>query len=516
MLALIVLGTIISCNSYQQPIADTEKAATVTSDPLEYASTITEEELKTHLFVYASDDFQGRETGKPGQKKAVEYLKTYYESLGIPPAQKNGDYFQPVPLEIGQVPVGTLQIGEKAFTLGDDVLAFSGAEGQFEEIVYLRYGIEAENYSDYNRDIAGKVVLIRSGEPMNDDGSYVISGSDQKSIWSNMSEALNKKRQLATEKGAKGVLYYDPENFTRYKRYFDFMRNNKSGSMQLAGETSDQFLILLNKRAITYLLPDISTRRNTEVLKTKLQLAVASANEQISSENVVAVLKGRTKPEEYVVISSHLDHIGVTAGGQINNGADDDGSGTVAMLEIAQAFKKAADEGKGPERSIVFLHVTGEEKGLLGSKYYTDYAPIFPLEHTVANLNIDMIGRIDPKRSGDRNYIYLIGSDKLSTDLHELSEEINAKYTNLVLDYTYNDENDPNRFYYRSDHYNFAKNNIPIIFYFNGTHADYHRPGDTPDKINYDLLAKRAQLIFHTAWEVANRPDKVVVDKVAK
>ena len=412
--------------------------------------------------------------------------------------------------------MGTLQIGEKAFTLGDDVLAFSGAEGQFEEIVYLGYGIETENYSDYNRDIVGKVVLIKSGEPMNDDGSYVISGSDQKSIWSNMSEALNKKRQLATEKGAKGVLYYDPENFTRYKRYFDFMSNNKSGRMQLAGETSDQFLILLNKRATTSLLPDISTRRNTGVLKTKLQLAIASANEQIASENVVAVLKGTTKPEEYVVISSHLDHIGVTAGGQINNGADDDGSGTVAMLEIAQAFKKAADEGKGPQRSIVFLHVTGEEKGLLGSKYYTDYDPIFPLEHTVANLNIDMIGRIDPKRSGDRNYIYLIGSDKLSTDLHELSEEMNAKYTNLVLDYTYNDENDPNRFYYRSDHYNFAKNNIPIIFYFNGTHADYHRPGDTPDKINYDLLAKRAQLIFHTSWEVANRPDKVVVDKLSK
>ncbi len=516
VLVLIVLGTVLSCNSYQKPIADTEKAVAITSDPVEYASTITEEELKTHLFVYASDDFEGRETGKPGQKKAVEYLKAYYESLGIPPAQKNGDYFQPVPLEIGKVPVGTLQIGEKAFTLGDDVLTFSGAEGQFEEIVYLGYGIEAENYSDYNRDISGKVALIKSGEPMNDDGSYVISGTDEKSVWSNMSEALGKKRQLAIDKGAIGVLYYDPENFSRYRRYFDFMKNNNSGRMQLAEETSDQFLILLNKRAVTSLLPGISTKRNTEVLKTKLQLAVASANEQIASENVVAVLKGTTKPDEYVVISSHLDHIGVTAGGQINNGADDDGSGTVAMLEIAQAFKKAADEGKGPQRSIVFLHVTGEEKGLLGSKYYTDYDPIFPLENTVANLNIDMIGRIDPKRGGDRNYIYLIGSDKLSTDLHELSEEMNAKYTNLVLDYTFNDENDPNRFYYRSDHYNFAKNNIPIIFYFNGTHADYHQPGDTPDKINYDLLQKRAQLIFHTAWEVANRPDKVVVDKVAK
>ena len=164
----------------------------------------------------------------------------------------------------------------------------------------------------------------------------------------------------------------------------------------------------------------------------------------------------------------------------------------------------------------MFLHVTGEEKGLLGSQYYTDNDPIFPLAETVADLNIDMIGRIDPKREGDRNYIYLIGSDKLSTDLHNISEEVNKKYMNIELDYTYNDENDPNRFYYRSDHYNFVKNNIPIIFYFNGTHDDYHRPSDTPDKINYDLLENRARLVFYTAWEVANRNDRLVVDKPNK
>jgi Zn-dependent M28 family amino/carboxypeptidase len=187
----------------------------------------------------------------------------------------------------------------------------------------------------------------------------------------------------------------------------------------------------------------------------------------------------------------------------------------VALLEIAEAFKNAKEKGNGPSRSVVFLHVTGEEKGLLGSEYYTDVEPIFPLDQTVANLNIDMVGRIDPKRDGDRNYIYLIGSDKLSTELHELSEEVNSKYTQLELDYTYNDENDPNRFYYRSDHYNFAKNNIPIIFYFNGTHDDYHRPSDTPDKINYDLLENRTRLIFYTAWELANRANPVVVDKAS-
>ena len=234
---------------------------------------------------------------------------------------------------------------------------------------------------------------------------------------------------------------------------------------------------------------------------------------EVDTENVVAVIQGVEIPDEYVVISSHLDHIGINANGEINNGADDDGSGTVALLEIAEAFKMAKEQGKGPRRTVVFLHVTGEEKGLLGSEYYTDVEPLYPLENTVTNLNIDMIGRIDPERTGDRNYIYLIGSDKLSTDLHELSETVNQKYMQIELDYTYNDENDPNRFYYRSDHYNFAKNNIPIIFYFNGTHDDYHRASDTPDKINYDLLENRSRLVFHTALEVANRDNRPKVDK---
>ncbi|HZJ36405.1 MAG TPA: M28 family peptidase, partial [Gillisia sp.] len=187
-------------------------------------------------------------------------------------------------------------------------------------------------------------------------------------------------------------------------------------------------------------------------------------------------------------------------------------SGTVAILEIAEAFMKAKASGFGPKRSILFLNVTGEEKGLVGSKYYTDN-PIFPLAQTVADLNIDMIGRRDVAHQGNNNYVYLIGSDKLSTELHNLSEAVNSKYMNMDFDYTYNDENDPNRFYYRSDHYNFAKNNIPIIFYFNGVHADYHKMTDTPDKIEYDLLAKRAKLIFLTAWEIANRPERPFVDK---
>ncbi len=230
------------------------------------------------------------------------------------------------------------------------------------------------------------------------------------------------------------------------------------------------------------------------------------------TENVLGFIKGSEKPEEIVIITAHYDHVGIN-NGEIYNGADDDGSGSVAILEMAKAFKQAEKDGLSPKRSILFLHVTAEEIGLLGSKFYTDLQPVFPLENTIANLNIDMIGRVDDTHLDKPNYVYLIGSDKLSLDLHNLSESVNQKYIKLDLDYTYNAENDPNRFYYRSDHYNFAKNNIPCIFYFNGVHADYHQPTDTPEKINYDLLAKRTQLIFATAWELANTENRPVVDK---
>lgn len=232
-----------------------------------------------------------------------------------------------------------------------------------------------------------------------------------------------------------------------------------------------------------------------------------------ASENVVAFIKGSEKPEEVIVISAHYDHVGVDKDGNIFNGADDDGSGTVALLEIAQAFQQAVQDGNGPKRSILFLHVTGEEIGLFGSRYYTEN-PLFPLENTLCNLNIDMVGRIDPDKAENPNYIYLIGSDKLSQQLHDVSEEVNSTYCNLELDYKFNDDNDPNRFYYRSDHYNFAKKNIPVIFYFNGVHADYHKMTDTPDKIEYDLMAKRVQLIFLTTWEIANREQRIKADKL--
>ncbi|MEX0997654.1 MAG: M28 family metallopeptidase [Flavobacteriaceae bacterium] len=230
------------------------------------------------------------------------------------------------------------------------------------------------------------------------------------------------------------------------------------------------------------------------------------------SENVIAFVEGSEYPEEVIIITAHYDHTGIDKNGNINNGADDDGSGTVATMMVAKAFQKAKDEGNGPKRSVAFLLVTGEEIGLFGSRYYTDESPVFKLEKTVANLNIDMIGRITPEKAENPNYIYLIGTDRLSTQLHNLSEEVNQRYVNLELDYKFNAHDDPNRFYYRSDHYNFAKHNIPVIFYFNGVHEDYHKHTDTPDKVEYELLEKRARLVYHTAWELANRKERIALD----
>ena len=231
---------------------------------------------------------------------------------------------------------------------------------------------------------------------------------------------------------------------------------------------------------------------------------------RIKGENVLGYIEGGDLKNELIVITAHYDHLG-KHDSLVFNGADDDGSGTVAALEIAEAFILAKKAGKGPRRSVLIMPVSGEEKGLLGSKYYTDN-PIFPLKNTVANLNIDMIGRLDDWHD-TANYVYLIGADRLSQELHDISERVNKEYIGLNLDYKFNEEDDPNRYYYRSDHYNFAKNNIPVIFYFNGVHEDYHKVSDTVEKIDFQKIETITRLVFLTAWELANRDERIVVDK---
>ena len=242
-----------------------------------------------------------------------------------------------------------------------------------------------------------------------------------------------------------------------------------------------------------------------------INLTIERTEKPVDTYNVVGYLEGTDKKDEVVILTAHYDHIGISVDGQINNGANDDGSGTVTVMELAEAFGKAAAEGKKPRRSILFMTVTGEEKGLLGSEYYSNH-PLFPLANTVVDLNTDMTGRIDDEHMGKPDYIYEIGSDKLASSLREILIDQNKKHVGLELDFRFNDPNDPNRFYYRSDHYNFAKHGIPVAFFFNGVHADYHQPGDDVEKIEFDQIQKVGRLVFYMAWEISNREERLKVD----
>lgn len=523
-LLLIAVTLLLACGSTQtktNTISKTtvlEKTDIKNVDPTIYGKSITSIELKEKLYYYASDTFEGRETGEKGQKMAVNYLKENYVSLGIPSALPNDDYFQKVPLSKQKSPVVTITVNGKSLNQFDDFIAYGSTDSRqisVDDIVFVGYGVESNSYSDYtNLNVKDKIVLIKEGEPKNEDGTYAVSGTLDTSKWSNGRQGLTSKRDLAKEKGAKASFIMDNAMFKRYAPYYkSFQESDRYGRISLDSDEIEMLQIIITEEFAKTLFPDFMDVNKPQNVPVKVSIDVKSTKADVSSENVAAFIRGSEYPNEVIVISAHLDHEGVKDG-EVYNGADDDGSGTVGILEIAEAFEKAISDGYTPKRSILFLHFTGEEKGLLGSQYYTDIAPIFPLANTVVDLNMDMIGRVDESHEANRNFVYLIGSDKLSSELHMLSEEVNRKYTNISLDYTYNNENDPNRYYYRSDHYNFAKNNVPVIFYFNGTHDDYHKPTDTPEKIQYDLLETRTRLVFYTAWELANRDNRIIVDKL--
>lgn len=453
---------------------------------IKYAKTITSSDLNAHLSILASDEYEGRETGKKGQKMAAKYIAEKFKKFGLE-APVNGSYFQKFDLTESAIGQLYFRKGEEKKTGFEHFIYYSKAETAGEEYIKIMMaGDDDGNANEYS----GKYLAYTTKKLGDIEGRV----------------------KIAKEAGALGfvVAITEDDGFkTILNQYGSYLKRPSLGLKSRDNE-SDK-VIIVDKSLMAWLFDkkfeEIQSGESTTVI-----LNADYLDKPVSTENVLGYLKGSEKPEEVIVVTAHYDHIGIV-GEEINNGADDDGSGTTTVLEIAQAFTSAAAKGEGPKRSLLFMTVTGEEKGLLGSEYYTDN-PIFPLENTVTNLNIDMVGRVDDAHLDSPNYIYLIGSDKLSQELHDLSETVNKTYGNIDLDYTYNDENDPNRFYYRSDHYNFAKNNIPVIFYFNGTHADYHQPTDTIEKINFDVMQNRARLVFHTAWEVANRDKRISADKL--
>jgi Peptidase family M28 len=517
---------------------------------LQYAETITADDLKKHLTVIAADDMEGRDTGSPGQKRAAQYISKHFFDIGlnpvVPTADNTKSYFQPFNLYKKGWGEAYIKLGEnkKNSNFFQDFYPnglFSVATEQQLPLVFVGYGIESENYSDYHDvDVKDKAVIFFDGEPIGKDGNFVSSRTLQPSEWSG-SKGLTKKVALAKTKGAKHVFVIaasegsSNEGFIRQARERKAMlsrynrlslepsKDNASAASSFASMTVTRALaaemLAVKKRKIKRLQKKINKSGVTTtgtIEESQLAFKAERGDETLTSENVLAIVEGSEKTDEYVFITAHYDHVGIDEKGQIYNGADDDGSGTCAVLEIAEAFAKAKAEGNGPKRNVVFMTVAGEEKGLLGSQYFTDKKPEIPLSKIVCDLNIDMIGRIDKDHKDDDKYSYLIGSDKLSSELHAISEETNKKYINFKLDYTYNDEKDPNQFYYRSDHYNFAKNKIPVIFYFTGVHEDYHRPTDDIEKILFPKYQQITRLVFLTAWNLANREERIKVDSQKK
>lgn len=492
-----------------------------------YANTIKAEDLKAHLDTLSSDAFEGRETGTPGIDKAADYISNYIGTLDLPKIGDESTYFQNVQITFTRGSANKLLINGQRFKHLWDYLSFPGRNKSLpklttEEVVFLGYGIDDPRYSDYRgNDVKDKVIMIYDGEPLNQDSISIITKTKQLSHWSN---SWRNKLIAARNHGVKLVMIIEDD----IKGELSKNRNKLLGGSMTLGDKSqfkepyaNSIAISSNiaKEIMSTELSDVikirddikaKGRSKQKVLKAKIEFEQDITRRLLEGVNIMAFIEGSSKKDEIVIVSAHFDHVG-KKGDDVFNGANDNASGTSTVLEIAEAFAQAKKNGEGPKRSVLCLLVSGEEKGLLGSAYYTD-KPVFPLENTVVDINVDMVGRSDVKYENDPDYIYVIGSDRLSTDLHKINEAANQRYTQLTLDYTYNSASDPNRYYFRSDHYNFAEKGIPAIFFFNGTHADYHRPSDTAEKIDFEQMRKTGQLIFHTAWELSNREERIQVD----
>lgn len=492
-----------------------------------FASEINVKGLQKHLNIIASEEMQGRETGTEGQRKAAAYIEEQFKAMGLQKAQGMDGYQQYYPLYKDSMTSSRLVVNGKELIYGTDYTspASSNEKGNFSatDIVFAGYGIEDDAYNDYaSLNVSGKVVVIFLGEPKAD-GKYIISGTVRSSDWT--FPGLSKKLALAAKKGAVGALVINPqqesfntraaEGSKKTNLYFPRGGNEKTLNYanishaiarSILGNDTDS-LIKQAKAAMAF---DKSSLRSFPI---RSDFSYDKYRTTVNASNVIGVIEGTDKKDEYVILTGHYDHLGMRDG-KIYYGADDDGSGTVGVLQMAEAFAKAKAKGKGPRRTIIFMTVSGEEKGLWGSEYYSEH-PVYPLDKTSVDLNTDMVGRIDTERkTGDTlNYVYVVGHDKLSSDLPVINEGANNKYTNLVLDYKFDDPNDPNRIYFRSDHYNFARKGVPVLFFYDGMlKADYHKPTDTVDKINWDLYETRVRMIFYTAWEIANRDEMLKRD----
>ena len=504
------------------------------------ADTITAAQLKDYLSFIASDEMEGRDTPSRGLDTTAKFLATNLSRWGFKPAGDDGSFFQKIALSRDVIDKAEtrVQINDQTLALGDDYIPSARpANLPATPLVFAGNGwlVKSKNIDAYKGiDAKGKIAVIfapPNGYPHGITASDLTGrhGED----WMNLAE-------YAQKQGVAGIVIVpDFQYLANWDR--NRARSTERGITRVekfqspAGAQIPQIVIsprLANglfqgeRQDAVSIFDSISAGQAPDPFALnpdkKLSLIVKVKSDQATTQNVVAVFEGSDPvlKNEYVALGAHYDHVGTGApvnGDSIYNGADDDGSGTTALLAMAEALSKA---GTRPKRSVLFIWHAGEEKGLWGSRYFTNY-PTLPLDKIVTQINIDMIGR--SKKEGDTNplnrdlsgpnEIYVIGSKMMSTELGELTETVNKQYLNITYDFRYDDPGDPNRFFSRSDHYNYAKKGIPIVFFFDGVHEDYHRPGDSVDKIDFQKMEKVARTIYMTLWEVANRPTRPKVDK---
>jgi hypothetical protein len=469
-----------------------------------FANTITPTDLKRHLFKIASAEMQGRETATEGQRIAAAYIEEQFKSDQLKPGW-HGGYQQKFPVYRDSLVKAQLVINGQEIKHDTDfsVTLNSGFNVAIEtdEILFAGFGQSDSLRDDYkNTDARGKIVLVWPGA-----ATRTVNGKKIKDAvpdYHTLQEAARKNGAAALIIVQKNFLRRPSPNSDRM--YVRDYRQDSLPNTFIISDTAARLILGKDFERLT------KTMKTDVPVGTRYHVKVKLQHEKIlqhlESSNVIGMLDGTDKRDEAIIITAHYDHLG-KRDTSVYYGADDDGSGTVSVLEIAEAYKIAADSGVRPRRTVIFMTVSGEEKGLWGSDYYSEN-PAFSLDKTSADINIDMIGRVEKGRKDDSlNYIYVVGDNRLSSDLRPISEGLNQKHFKFYFDYKYNDPNDPERIFYRSDHFNFAKKGVPAVFYFSGLHDDYHRPTDTPDKIRYDLLSRRAQMIFYTTWEIANRDE---------
>jgi peptidase M28-like protein len=501
--------------------------------------TIAAAQLKDYLSFIASDEMEGRDTPSRGLDTTAKFIAMNLARWGFKPAGDDGTFFQRIVLrrDVLDGAHSSAEINGQKFAFGEDFLPNPVPAAITGPLVFVGHGwvVKSKSIDAYKGvDVKDKIVVIY--------GEGFPRGVTRADLTGRMGEDWASPALYAQRHGAKGVLALpDAAMLARWEQTRQtraagiggrpqvekFMTQSgpllpviwlsqKMAEALFQGEKYDGPTLLQRGLSGEQVEPfELSDNK-------KVSFTITVKTEKPPTQNVVAVWEGSDPvlKNEYVATGAHYDHIGIcapNAADPICNGADDDGSGTTALLGMAEAISHLKER---PKRSVLFVWHCGEEKGLWGSKYFTDY-PTIPLDRIVTQINIDMIGR--SKRDGDTeprnrdlsgpNQIYVIGSRMMSTELGELNERVNKSYLNLQYDYRYDDPNDPNRFFFRSDHYNYARKGIPIIFFFDGVHQDYHRPGDEPQKIDYQKMEKVTRTIYLTLWEVANLPKRPKVDK---